>query len=64
MYLLCIYFTDYIDQMKNTYAREARRRTAGAPTVDGGGRDESEKACESRQTDVDIVWNVQSSVTS
>jgi hypothetical protein len=35
---------------------------AAAPTkVDGGGCDESEKACENRQTNVDIVRNVQSS---
>jgi hypothetical protein len=26
----------------------------------GGGTDESEKVCESRQPNVDIVWNVQS----
>jgi hypothetical protein len=31
---------------------------AGAPTkVKGGGQDESKKACESRQTNVDIVQN-------
>jgi hypothetical protein len=29
--------------------------------VEGGGWDESKKACESWQTNVDIVWNVQSS---
>jgi hypothetical protein len=28
--------------------------------VKGGGRDESEKVCESRQTNVDMVQNVQS----
>ena len=34
---------------------------AGAPRkVEGGGRDESKKACESWQTNVDIVQNVQS----
>jgi hypothetical protein len=37
------------------------RRTVGAPRkVDGGGQDESEKACKSWQTNVDIVRNVQS----
>jgi len=33
---------------------------AGAPTVEDGGKDESEKACESSPQNVDIVWNVQS----
>jgi hypothetical protein len=28
--------------------------------VEGGSWDESEKVCESQQTNVDIVWNVQS----
>ena len=61
LYLLYIYFTDYIDQTKGTYSREATRRTVGAPTkFEGGGREESEKACESGQTNVDIVQNVQS----
>jgi hypothetical protein len=37
------------------------RRMAGVPRkVDGGGWDESEKACESWQMNVDIVQNVQS----
>jgi len=35
--------------------------TAGAPTVEDGGKDESEKACESSPQNVDIVQNVQSS---
>jgi hypothetical protein len=37
------------------------RRMAGVPRkVEGGGQDESEKSCESWQTNFDIVWNVQS----
>jgi len=34
--------------------------TAGVPTVEDGGKDESEKVCESGPWNVDIVWNVQS----
>jgi hypothetical protein len=48
--------------MKGTYLREATRRPAGAPTAEGGGREERWKACESRPPNVDIVRNVQSSV--
>ena len=33
---------------------------AGAPTVEDGGKNESEKVCESGPQNVDIVWNVQS----
>ena len=43
-----------MNQMKGTYTREAMRRTVGVPTVEGGGWDESEKACESSPPNVDI----------
>ena len=44
--------------------REGNEEDHGSADVEGGGRDERGKVCESWQPNVDIVWNVQSSGVS